>query len=183
MPRWSYRRSGRRAGVPLFLLAAVLAGACSGSEAAQKPSDERFGHRYEDASSPSGRETVMVAPPDTNQAYFYYPAVYDTLHIRPAPFDPKASAETQAMPVEVLVKGAFPNTCTELSGVDQERVGHLINVRLQMRKPRGAVCAAVERPYRFYLMLPGTYRPGSYTLTLNDEAHPFVVRASGEDAR
>ena len=191
MPQWSYRRggpritcgAGYRAGAALLLSAlAALASACSGSEAAQKPPDERFGHRYEGPSFPDSRETITVAPPDTSQAYFYYPAVYDTLHIRPAPLDPDASAAAQSVPVEVLVKGAFPNTCAELSGVEQERAGHLVYVRLQMRKPRGAVCAAVERPYRFYLRLTGTYRPGAYTLTLNDEPHPFVVRASGDEA-
>lgn len=174
-------RPGRRTGVLLLLgMLAGAVGACSGSEAARKPPDERFGHRFENT-APGERETITIAPPDTAQAYFYYPAVYDTLHIRPGPFSPDASAATQAVPVEVLVKGALPNTCAELGDVEQERVGHLVFVALQMRKPRGAVCAAVKRPYRFYLTLPGTYRPGAYTLTLNDEPHPFVVSAPGDE--
>ena len=156
-------------------------GACSGSEVIQEPLDERFGHRFE-GGSPDQRETITIAPPDTNQAYFYYPAVYDTLHIRSGPFNPDVAASTQSVPVEVLVKGAFPDTCSELDGVDQERAGHLIDVTLQMRKPRGSVCAAVKRPYRFYLMLEGTYGPGSYTLTFNDTPRPFVVNDPDEDA-
>ena len=165
----------RRAGAGLFLgTLAVWASACSGSEAVQKPPDERFGHRF-DSASPDQRETTTITPPDTSRAYFYYPAVYDTLHIRPGPFNPDIAASTQRVPVEVLVKGAFPDTCSELDAVEQQRMGHLIDVTLQMRKPRGSVCAAVERPYRFYLMLEGTYEPGAYTLTLNGTPRPFSV--------
>ena len=181
MPRRVYRAGGPASLALLLGALAASVSACAGSEEARKPLEERFGHRIEGPQPPGSRETVTITPPDTAQAYFYYPAVYDSLYVRPAPFDPDASATAQAVPVEVLVKGAFPNTCAELSDVDQQRAGHLVYVELEMRKPRGAVCAAVERPYRFYLTLEGTYGPGAYTLTLNDEPHPFVVRPPNGD--
>lgn len=173
----------RWVGVGLLLSTlAVWVSACSGSEAVQKPPDERFGHRFEGA-SPDQRETTAIMPPDTSRAYFYYPAVYDTLHIRPGPFNLDVAASTQKVPVEVLVKGAFPDTCSELDGVEQKRIGHLIDVMLQMRKPRGSVCAAVERPYRFYLMLQGAYEPGAYTLTFNGVPRPFSINNPDESAQ
>lgn len=156
-----------------------LSGCVSTRDADDVPPDERFGHRYVEQ-GPEGRETVDLAVPDTAQAFFTYPAVFDTVHVRPAPF---AADEVELLtPVEVLVKGSFPDTCLELSAVEQERAGHILDVRLLMRKPQGAVCAAVRRPYRFYLMLEGLYAPGNYTLKLNGEDHPFEIRAPAADA-
>jgi hypothetical protein len=119
----------------------------------------------------------VLTPPDSSVTYFYYPAVYDTLFIRPAPFEADAAGQLAdvEVPVEVLVKGSLPDACTELHDVEQRRVGHLISVELAMRRPRGGVCATVVRPYRFYMMLEGTYEPGPYTLKLNGEVHPFEV--------
>lgn len=159
----------------LTLLILSVAGGCMGSRQAERAPDDRFGHRFED--STGGRDTIALAAADSSQDYFYYPAVYDTLHIRPAPFDPERPAESQQVPVEVLVKGSFPDACSDLHRVVQERIGHFIEARLDMRRPQGAVCASVVRPYRFYLMLEGTYGPGDYILKLNGRAHAFVVRA------
>ena len=44
-----------------------------------------------------------------------------------------------------------------------------------MRQPRETVCAAVVRPFRYYLVLDGAYPAGSYTLTLNGSVTPFQV--------
>ena len=52
-----------------------------------------------------------------------------------------------------------------------------------MRKPQGAVCDAVRRPYRFYLTLEGLYAPGNYTLTINATEVPFAVRIPDRRAR
>lgn len=163
--------------LPLFcLLAALLGTGCLGArETEEQPPDERFGHRYTD-DGPEGRDTIVIAPPDSVQRYFVYPAVYDSVYVRPAPFGAPALGEAPETQVEVLVKGAFPDACAVLHDVEQARFGNLIDVTLAMRKPEGAVCAAVRRPYRFYLLLDGVYEPGHYTLTLNGIVHPFEVR-------
>jgi hypothetical protein len=164
------------------LLSGLGAG-CFGPRAAQEPPpDERFGHRYADE-APDGRSTIVIAPPDTAKAYFYYPAVFDTVHVRPAPFGDVTSDATSETKVEILVKGSFPDACTELHEAEQTRSGHIVEVDLQMRKPQGAVCAAVRRPYRFYLMLTGRYAPGNYTLLINGDEFPFEVRAPDAEAR
>lgn len=157
----------------LAFLALVLA-ACAGSQPRAVPPDERFGHRYE-ADSPDGRSTLVITAPDAD-SYFYYPAAFDTLHVRPAPFTAGSPSEGQQVPVEVLVKGALPDACMELHAVRQQRAGHLIDVELEMRRPEGAVCAAVVRPYRFYFLLDGLYGVGSYTLKVNGTVHPFEIR-------
>ena len=160
-----------------MLLSAALAG-CVGSREVEVPPDEQYGHRFE-TEGPEGRRTFEITPADTSLSYFYYPAAVDTVHIRPAPFE-SPDVEDQQVPVEVLVKGALPDACSELHDVDQERFGHIIEMRVQMRRPQGAVCASVLRPYRFYVRLEGFYGAGSYTLKLNNRAHTFSVRGPEE---
>lgn len=146
------------------------------------PPDEQFGHRF-DGQGPEGRQTIAVTPADSGNVYFYYPALFDTVHVRPAPFDETTSPTNPQTPVELLIKGSFPDACSMLHEVSQERAGNIVSVVLAMRKPRGEVCAAVRRPYRFYLMLDGQYGPGSYTLKLNDFPVTFEIRRPEEETR
>ena len=167
---------------PILALAALLAAGlgCATTTPVEAPPDETFGHRYEDG-SPDGRETLGLTPPAEDETYFFYPAVVDSLNIRPGSFRAGTPAEGQEVPVEVLVKGAFPDACTELHEVEQARAGTLLTVTLMTRRPRGAVCARVKRPFRFYMLLDGTYPPGAYTLRFNDRTYPFVVRPPQQD--
>ena len=166
------------------VLAALVLVGCVASREAEVLPDQRFGHRPADGAD--GRDLVVLVPPDSSQEYFFYPALFDTLHVRPASLEAAAgaaaAAAAEAVPVEVLVKGSFPDACMELHAVEQERIGHLVNVELLMRRPRGSVCASVVRPYRFYFLLDGAYAPGAYTLKLNGTVKPFVVAAPAPDA-
>lgn len=166
-------RSDGRSIRALVLVALVIQG-CIGAQRAQPPPDDQFGHRYGDDAD-GARRTIVIRPADSAQTYFYYPAPFDTVHVRPAPFREGMPPESQELPVEVLVKGSFPDSCTELQDLEQHRTGNIIEAHLRIRKPRGAICAAVVRPYRFYFMLTGEYRPGHYTLKLNDIYVPFQV--------
>lgn len=163
-----------------IVLAAVLmlgvVGCLGAREAREIPPDERFGHRPASGAA-SDKLTITIAPPDSALEYFTYPAPFDTVVVRPAPFDESLPALGQEVAVELLIKGAFPDACAELDAFSQERAGHLIEARLTMRKPQGSICASVRRPYRFYVMLDGLYEAGNYTLKLNGAAVPFVVRA------
>lgn len=169
------RRRPRALFVPVFIAmtAAVTLASCVGSREADVPPDERFGHRFEE-SGPEGRRTIAILPADSAVSYFYYPAVLDTVHIRPAPFTSPAAAGAE-VPVEVLVKGSLPDGCTELNDVTQERYGHIIVMKVETRRPQGAVCTRVMRPFRFYVRLEGMYGPGSFTLKINDRYYPFSV--------
>ncbi len=156
-----------------LLFAAVLAVAAGGCTGARTPDpDARFGTRYP-VRADADRETLLIAVPRDSTDFLVFPAVTDSVSVR---------AETPVVPagdstaVEVLVKGALPDACAELSRVAQRREGQYVRVELDMRTPRRQVCAAVVRPYRFYLPLDGHFVPGSYVLTLNGRAVPFQIR-------
>lgn len=154
-------------------LAVVLGGCVSFSRDQVAPEDQ-FGHRV-DGVSDDGRTTITINPPDESVTYRFFPASYESVAVRPATMTPDKAAT--GVPVEILVKGAFPDACTELHDVSQQRQqeGRFLDITLQMRRPQGSVCAAVLRPYRFYLMLEGLYPPGAYTITLNGGATPFEI--------
>ena len=156
-------------------LLALIVVACSGSQPEQVPPDQRFGHRYE-TRGPDGREVIHITPPAEESAFFYYPAIVDTVHVRPAPYGDVSASEPPQTRVELLIKGSFPNGCSELHDVDQSRAGHLIDIELTMRWPKGAVCTQVVRPYRFYVALEGRYAPGDYRLELNGSNYTFTLR-------
>lgn len=156
----------------VLLLSGIMLG-CSGARTTERPPDDRYGHRYEGKAA-DGRETIVITPAAEASSYIYFPAVFDTVHIRPAPVP---IPPTAGIPVEVLIKGAFPDACSELNSVTQSRAGNLVDVDLEMRRPRGMLCASVVRPYRFYLTLDGLYPPGHYSLQINDRFHPMVIRS------
>lgn len=159
-------------GLALIALTASLA-ACSG---ATRTGDARYGDRARtdgDAWADDGRETLLIGPPADSTAFFVYPAVVDSVAVRAA----GRAAPGEAVAVEVLVKGALPDACSALNAVTQSRTGHFVTLTLTMRQPRGAVCAQVVRPYRFYVSLDDALPAGSYTLTLNGRVTPFQILA------
>ncbi len=166
-----------RRSLPLIAFAGVLLAACSGMRR-DVPLEERFGVRPD--SLDDGSERMDVTAPDSARDYFYAPAILETVVVRTGPFD--VAADTSGgVPVEVLIKGALPDACSELHRVTQERVARLVDIQLTMRRPQGAVCATVVRPYRFYVLLDGLYEPGAYALQVNGTSKPFEVHAPRTD--
>lgn len=154
----------RALGIGLALVVG-LAG-CAGSGGADEP-DRQFGQRPDEGTD---GETLLITPPDAAAEFFYYPAYASEVVIR------SGAAEAGRRPVELLIKGALPDACTELHDVREEQKTHLIEVTFETRRPKGAVCAQVVRPFRFYYVLAEPLTPGDYTLKLNDAVHPFTVR-------
>lgn len=161
----------------LLVLSALLA-ACATTGPAPDP-DATFGHRV-DGDDQDGRTTILIAPADADVEYRFFEAAYESVTIRPDLVT--AANQAAGVPVEVLIKGAFPDACSELHEVEQQRAGNLVLVTLTMRRPQGSVCASVLRPYRYYLDLEGTFQPGSYSLRLNDDTHAFVVRTASSES-
>ena len=153
------------------LLSCVVFSGCFALRPA--PVDSEFGHR-EDGVSVDGRQTIMISPPDESKEYRFFDATYESVAIRP--YRITAENQSEGVAVEVLIKGSFPDSCSELHDVVQQRAGNLILVTLTMRRPEGAVCASVLRPYRYYLDLEGLFVPGPYSLKLNDKSNSFTVR-------
>ena len=152
----------------LAVFALVLA-ACGGSSgAADGPDRDRFGYRV---GSDPNRETMLIRPLSDSTRYLVYPAVVDSIAVRPA----GRPLPGDGVAVEVLIQGALPDACAELTDVTQSRDSQFVTVDLTMRQPRETVCAAVVRPFRFYLMLDGAYPTGSYLLRLNGKTVPFQV--------
>lgn len=164
--------------ISLLTLLVMLA-ACAGVGNEASSSDEEFGHRY-DGTAPDGRETVLITPADTLEEYLTLPVALDSVLVRPSRAE---ASQDEAVAVDVLIKGALPDACSELNQATQTRQGRYVDVTLTVRRPRGAICAEVVRPFRFYLELDGTFAPGAYVLKINDAAHPFRIRtldASGQ---
>lgn len=163
---------GMRSAPAVLLVLLVLAAGCTGSGEGRKPPDQRYGHRYAEPTE-DGRRTLTLAPPDTAARHFVYPAPIGEVIVRHA--EPSKAEDAATVPVELLIKGTLPDACMSLSDAAQKRRGHLIAVTLQMRRPLGAVCEPVLRPYRFYLPLDGRYEAGPYTLKVNGVVKPFVL--------
>ncbi len=158
-----------RSSVYVGLLMLGLAG-CAGSGGADVP-DRQFGQRPD---ADEGRETLLIIPPDSTAEFFYYPAYASEVVIRSGP------EQSGRRPVELLIKGALPDACTELHDVRQEQKAHIIEMTFETRRPKGAVCAQVVRPFRFYYVLTDPLAPGDYTLKLNDSVRPFTVQPPRE---
>ena len=159
----------------LLTLLVVLTGCGVSSGASGDGVDrDRFGYRV---GSSDGRETVLLRPVTDSTRYLVYPAVVDSVGVRPA----GRPAPGDAVAVEVLIQGALPDACAELADVSQSRSGQFVTVDLMMRQPRETVCAAVVRPFRFYLMLDEPFEVGAYTLTINGAVRPFQVLPALED--
>ena len=148
----------------VLVLALGVAG-CAGSGGADEP-DRQFGQRPDNDDS----ETLLITPPDSTGEFFYYPAYASEVIIRSGP------AADGLRPVELLIKGALPDACTELHDIRETQKTHLIELTFETRRPKGAVCAQVVRPFRFYYILGEPLAPGDYTLKLNDAVHPFTVQ-------
>ncbi len=170
-------RYGPRTVLTVLVFLTSLSGCLGTSEVIVDP-DQQFGHRV-DGESADGRRTIVIQPPDSARAYRFFPSSVQSVNIRPAAIE--TPADENGVSVEILVKGAFPDACTELHDVSQVRTGNIIRIELQMRRPISAVCASVLRPYRFYLELEGSYVAGPYSMFLNDRSWPFEIHSRVEE--
>lgn len=164
----------RHAVVLIVALALALA-ACRSGEAVVD-ADAVFGHRFEHH-DPDERSVLVPVEPPPGEEYFIYPAELSDIRIRQGSFEP------DGRPVELVLLGAFPDACTELYEVEEEAIGRMIEVTLTMWRPKGALCARVVRPYRFYYQIGDRLEPGAYTLRVNEAVKPFVVLPAEADRR
>ena len=117
------------------------------------------------------RETVVIDPADVTSADLdISPAVFDTVIVRGAP-----TAGSEPRVVEALLKGSFPDGCTQLHNMVRSQTVDGETVELTMRRPRQAICTQAVRPYRFFFELESRYGPGGYELTVNDRTFEFVI--------
>jgi hypothetical protein len=151
------------------LLVGLMA-ACTGP-GESRVSDDLYGHRYGEDTT-EGRLTVLIEPPETGVTdYEVALAPFDTVHVRPQ----NPSQNDAMVSVEALVKGAFPDGCTELHALEADRQGSTITAEILIRRQPTDVCTQAVRPYRFYFDLPGQYGSGEYDLVVNGRPFSFRV--------
>ncbi|NQV73697.1 hypothetical protein HQ496_11290, partial [bacterium] len=102
----------------LILLGSMAISGCIALSPAK--TEDEFGHRI-DGVTEDGRRTILISPPDGVTEYRFFDATYETVTIRPA----KITDQLVAVPVEVLIKGSFPDSCSELHEVVQQRAGNI----------------------------------------------------------
>ena len=161
----------RRSALAVLLALGALGSPGCGLLRSKPAPETRFGDRT--APVTEDAEVLTVSAPDSNRVYFYTGAPVET--VVPRIEGPAAPAEGAR--VELFVRGAFPDACYELHDVTQTRRANYVDVTLRVRRPQGAVCATVVRPYRFYLQLDDRLPPGPYVVTVNGTAYPFEVHA------
>ena len=83
----------------------------------------------------------------------------------------------ESFPVQVraVVAGYFPDSCTELGSVTQERQDATIRVTITTTRPPDAVCAQVITEIEEIVPLEGEFPPGEYTLIVNEFTTTFTV--------
>lgn len=150
-----------------FFIGICACWGCAATSSKTTVSEGDFGHRIDGETD--GRRTVVITPAASTDTFEVSPVAYETVDIR------LGVRIGDSTPVELLIKGALPDACTELHGVNQTRTETEVIVQLQTRRARGALCATVLRPYRFYLTLDGVFKTGRYTLDLNGRRQPFTV--------
>jgi len=159
----------------LFIsIAAMGTAGCSGSSSS---TDDRSGGESENIESlfadlvDDERETVMIESGEISASEFdIMPAAFDTIIVRAAPGSSEAGRA-----VDALLKGSFPDACTQLHELSQRSSEAGAVVSLTMRRPRSAICAQVVRPYRYFFELDGTYAIGDHTLVVNDRPYAFSI--------
>ncbi|HLE56255.1 MAG TPA: hypothetical protein VJB15_04165 [Rhodothermia bacterium] len=152
-----------------ILVSVLFAGCISSGSPATGPSGS--GSSFEDDDDDE-RETVLIEPKEqADIAYDVRPALFDTALIR-------AQDRTAAGAlVEVLIKGYFPDGCSELNELNQEPARDGQTVSLTMRRPSDAICTQVVRPYRFFFTLDRRFELGRYVLSINGRPFSFEVSA------
>jgi len=150
-----------------ILLSVLFAGCINSSSPATEPSGSGFLFEDDDDGE---RETVLIEPKDqADIAYDVRPALFDTALIRVQ--DRTAAGAL----VEVLIKGYFPDGCSELNELNQEPAHEGQTVSLTMRRPSEAICTQVVRPYRFFFTLDRRFELGRYVLAINGRPFGFEV--------
>lgn len=77
-------------------------------------------------------------------------------------------AESFPVQVSAQIKGTFPDACTGVGNIEQEREGETIFVRVGSVRPKDALCAQVITPFDYSVSIDVLNLPkGQYTIDVN----------------
>ena len=101
--------------VPVWILPVILVASsgCMSGKSTGEPVDTGFGNR--EADEADGRSTVVVTSIPNAADYAVSSVPYESADVR------VGTTSNGSSPVEILVKGSFPDSCTELHGANQTR--------------------------------------------------------------
>jgi hypothetical protein len=166
---------GARLGHGILAVRSLLS-ACAGTRGLEDvPPDLRYGHRFEDV-GPMGRITKYLTEPTVRQSTSLYPVHVDSVTVRHGQFVHGLDPDVQRVAADVVLKSAFPKTATNSTRSSSVASGTISRSSFLMRKPRDIVCNRVRVPFRHYVVLDGSFRPGHYTMKINSRVVPFQVR-------
>jgi hypothetical protein len=100
------------------------------------------------------------------------------VEIGPAPIHDVKIAVTLSQPQEVLVyiKGGLRNTCTTFSGLNTERNGNAISIKVNVQTVTGQICGQVYAFFERCVDLGSDFVSGQvYTVTVNDNTTTFTM--------
>lgn len=83
--------------------------------------------------------------------------------------------ESFPVQVNVVVRGAVPDACTEIGEIAQQRIENEIEVTIMTTRDPAAFCAQVLTPVEETIALAGDFPPGEYTVTVNGMTEMFRV--------
>lgn len=87
----------------------------------------------------------------------------------------------ESFPVQVnlVVSGNFPDGCTSIGTVTQERTGETFNITITTNRPPDQMCTAVLVPFQETIKLDvAGLKAGTYTVNLNGKLVDTFVLAS-----
>jgi inhibitor of cysteine peptidase len=78
--------------------------------------------------------------------------------------------------VHVNVYGTLPDSCTEIEGTEQQRLGSGFDVTLATRRESRSGCVATPRPFEKRILLDVAFLPsGAYSVNVNGVQGSFQI--------
>lgn len=80
--------------------------------------------------------------------------------------------------VQVIARGTFADTCTEIDSVSQSRMGTVFSVAITTKRVGSASCVAQTVPFsRPFLLDVKDLKKGTYTVMINGVSKTFTLKA------
>jgi hypothetical protein len=78
--------------------------------------------------------------------------------------------------VHLNVYGTLPDSCTEIEGSEQQRLGSSFDVTLATRRESRSGCVATPRPFEKRILLDASFLPGgAYSVNVNGVLGSFQI--------
>lgn len=83
--------------------------------------------------------------------------------------------ESYPLQVQAHITGYLGDGCTTLTGISQQREGHVITITVKAIHSGAEMCPAIAPMLDQSVMLEGSFTPGQYTVIVNGTAYQLTV--------